>query len=292
MAAIIVIGVRLQAPNGAPTALPACSSTCTTDKLEESHPTMTQDRRELAKVHQKWGFGMAPPKSITQTSRLSACDSLLKVLNSEKLQFLDDDTLASMSIVKGMFNRIVKEDQWDWFTVSAQLGYPSRRISRVIANEIASLRESTKSYEAARFQVARINLLRLPTRRCLSVFIGRAKISDEPDAGWVYILSTRDIPDLLKIGMTTRPVEERVKEINGSTGVPIPFGVRRCWRVTTPAVAERKIHKVLSQFRLRGDREFFRLSFANACKQIESVIRDCNLEIRTLDALAGLAQEN
>ena len=250
---------------------------------------MLQDRREIAKVSQKWGFGMAPPKSSTQESRVGACNSFLAVFNSEQFRFLDDDTLASMSIVKGMFNRIVKEDQWDWFTVSGQLGYPSRRISRVIAGEIASLREAVKSYEAARFQTARINLLRLPTRRCLSVFLGKAKISDEPDAGWLYILSTREIPNLLKIGMTTRSVEERAKEINGSTGVAIPFGVRRCWRITDPAVGERKVHDALKEFRLRGDREFFRLSFVDACKEIESVIRDCNLEIRTLNALAGLA---
>ena len=250
---------------------------------------MMQNRREIVEISQKWGFGMAPPKSSTQESRVSACETFLKTLNSENLQFPNDDLLASMSVVKGMFNRVVKEDQWDWFSVSGQLGYPSRRISSVIAGEIASLREATKSHETAKFQTARINLLRLPTRRCLSVFLRRAEISDEPDAGWIYILSTREFPDLLKIGMTTRSVEERAKEINGATGVAIPFGVRRCWRVTTPVVAERKVHIALREFRLRGDREFFRLSFVDACKEIESVIRDCNLEIRTLNALAALA---
>jgi hypothetical protein len=194
-----------------------------------------------------------------------------------------------MSIVKGLFNRIVREDQWDWFTVSGQLGYPSRRISRVIAQEIASLREAGKSGESARFKNAKVNLLRLPTRRCLSVFLGRAKITDERDAGWIYVLSTREIPDLLKIGMTARSVEERSKEINGATGVAIPFGVRRCWRVTTPALAEQKVRSALGEFRLREDREFFRLSFRHACREIETVIRDSNLEIRTLNALAGLA---
>ena len=195
---------------------------------------MTRNSREITTVSQKWGFGMAPPKPSTQKNRVNACESFLKVLNSGKFQFPDDNTLASMSTVKGMFNRIVREDQWDWFTVSGQLGYPSRRVSRVIAGEIASLRTAIKSNEIAKFQTARINLLRLPTRRCLSVFLGKAGISDEPNAGWIYVLSTREIPDLLKIGMTTRSVEERVKEINGATGVAIPYGVRRCWRVTAP----------------------------------------------------------
>ena len=114
---------------------------------------MIQNRREIAAVSQKWGFGMAPPKSSTQENRVSACESLLKVLNSVKCQISDDGTLSSMSIVKGMFNRVVKEDQWDWFTVSGQLGYPSRRISRVIAGEIASLREATKLHEAENFKL-------------------------------------------------------------------------------------------------------------------------------------------
>lgn len=53
-------------------------------------------------------------------------------------------------------------------------------------------------------------------------------------------------------------------------------------------MAERRIHDVLKEFRLRGDREFFQLSFVDACKRIESVIRGYNLEIRTLDALGEL----
>ena len=79
------------------------------------------------------------------------------------------------------------------------------------------------------------------------------------------------------------------KEINAATGVAIPFGVRACWRVTSPAETERNVHSALKAFRLRGDREFFRLTFSEACRQVESVIRDSNQEIRALDALAALS---
>lgn len=75
---------------------------------------------------------------------------------------------------------------------------------------------------------AKAKLMRLPVARCLSVFLGQAHIVDEPGCGWIYILSTRELPDLLKIGMTTRRIELRVQEINGATEVAIPFGVRRC----------------------------------------------------------------
>ena len=253
---------------------------------------MSEENRTLQKVAEKWGFGMAPPKEKTQKSRNKACANLLKVIHSQKLPKPDENVLETASLVKGLSNRVVREDQWDWFTVSSQLGYPSRRISDVIAKEIGRLRTAIKTQDAAAFENARTNLCRLPTYRCLSVFLGREEISDEPGAGWIYVLSTRELNDLLKIGMTTRTVEERAHEINSATGVAIPFAVRRCWRVSDPKKAEKLVHKALFGFRFREDREFFRVSFQVAVKHIEAVIRESALEIRTLDALAGLRPTN
>ena len=240
-------------------------------------------------ISEKWGFGMAPPKPLVHKSRSGACECVLRVLDSWNKVSADDFTMESVSIVKGMFNRIAREDQWDWFTVSSQLGYPSRRISRVIAQELSCLRMAIKLGQKAEFETARSNLRRLPTRRCLSVFLGTAEVVDEAGAGWIYILSTREMPTLLKVGMTTRSVQERAKEINAATGVAIPFGVRRCWRVSDPALVEKLVHDALGDYRLRQDREFFQVSFGYASKTIDAVIQGSSLEIRTLDALAGLA---
>lgn len=246
------------------------------------------DSQPLAKVSEKWGFGMAPPKPATQHERAQACVTLLDAIASLDLPPSHDGILEAASIVKGLFNRVVREDQWDWFTVARQLGYPSRRIAEVIASEITSLRTAIKAEDKDGFLLARSQLHRLPLRRCLSVFLGRFKIVDEPAAGWIYILSNREFPDLLKIGMTTRTVEQRAHEINGATGVAIPFGVRRCWRVTDPQKAEKLVHACLIDFRLRNDREFFRLEFPTAAKMVDISIRASGLEIRTLDALAAL----
>ena len=89
--------------------------------------------------------------------------------------------------------------------------------------------------------------------------------------------------------MTTRSVQERVKEINAATGIAIPFGVRRCWRVSEPVRAERLVHDALSEHRLRQDREFFQVSFEYAGRVVDAVIHESAQEIRTLHALAGLA---
>jgi hypothetical protein len=139
---------------------------------------------------------------------------------------------------------------------------------------------------------ARVNLLRLPVRRCLSVFLGLTQIVDEAGAGWIYILSTREHKDLLKIGMTTRTVEMRAHEINNATGVAIPFGVRRCWRVSDPDRAEKTVHAALYDYRVRTDREFFRVDFVVAARLSQEAITGSGLEIRTLNALAALNISN
>jgi hypothetical protein len=246
------------------------------------------DTQPLTKISEKWGFGMAPPKPFTQHERSQACAHFVDAIVSLDLPPSANDVLDAASIVKGLFNRVVREDQWDWFTVARQLGYPSRRVCDVIAREIAGLRSSVKNGDKEGFLRARSQLHRLPLRRCLSVFLGRSKIVDEPGAGWIYILSTREFPDLLKIGMTTRTVEQRAQEINGATGVAVPFGVRRCWRVMDPQSAEKIVHLRLRDFRLRNDREFFRLAFPAAAIMLDESIRATGLELRTLDALAAL----
>lgn len=161
-------------------------------------------------------------------------------------------------------------------------------ISQAIAREIAQLRGAIKACDEGSAAAAHDTLRRLPARRCLSVFLGRASIVDEPGAGWIYVLSTREFDGFLKIGMTTRTVEQRAQEINAATGVAVPFGVRRCWRVSDPAKAEKLVHATLAEFRLRADREFFHLSFGKATRLLDATIRDSGLEIRTLNALSSL----
>lgn len=251
---------------------------------------MKNDNLLFPVVAERWGFGMSPPKPDVHKSRCTAAECTLRALEpNSTVRKADPLVMESLSVVKGLFNSIVREDQWDWFTVASQLGYPSRRISRVIAQELSHLRSAIKLGHKTPFETTKTNLRRLPTRRCLSILLGTAKVADEPGAGWVYILSTREMRNLLKVGMTTRSVQERVKEINAATGVAIPFGVRRCWRVSDPALSERLIHDALGEHRLREDREFFQVSFDYACKVVDAVISKSSQEIRTLDALAGLA---
>jgi hypothetical protein len=88
--------------------------------------------------------------------------------------------------------------------------------------------------------------------------------------------------------MTTRTVQDRVREINAATGVAIPYGVRRCWRVSDPRQSEKIVHEALDRERVRTDREFFRIDFFEAERRIQEALNKAGLELRTLSRLAAL----
>ena len=240
-------------------------------------------------VHQKWGFGMAPPKPGTQAARAGAAERVVTFLDTDTR---DEALPAALSEVKSLFSRVARQDQWDWFSTSRTLGYPSARLADLIARSLGTVRRALVSGSAETVREPWLLLRRLPCRPCLRVLLGRAQIAEEAGAGWVYPLSTREVPDLLKIGMTTRTVEERLREVNGATGVAFPFGVRRCWRVSDPAAAEKLVHADLDAHRVRGDREFFRASFRDAARAIDATLSDHQLELRTLDNLVAAVLES
>ena len=63
--------------------------------------------------------------------------------------------------------------------------------------------------------------------------------------GFVYILSNASMPGLLKIGYTTRTVQQRVQELNRPTAVPTPFEIEAYFRSDGPEAHERRVHQAL-----------------------------------------------
>jgi len=78
--------------------------------------------------------------------------------------------------------------------------------------------------------------------------------------GWVYILVNSSIPNLVKVGCTTRPPAERATELSGATGVATPFIVAFEQEFADCVAAERAIHAELDRRGRRAapNREFFR----------------------------------
>lgn len=89
--------------------------------------------------------------------------------------------------------------------------------------------------------------------------------------GYIYVLVNSAMPDLVKVGFTTRNPVGRAKELGAVTGVPVPFIVAYERPVANCQLAERLVHRALEEkgFRVAENREFFRAPLA---KVIESVL--------------------
>ena len=77
--------------------------------------------------------------------------------------------------------------------------------------------------------------------------------------GFVYILTNEAMPGLIKIGLTDQDdVESRIRGLD-TTGVALPFQCYYAARVEDNRKVERALHTAFGDFRLRPNREFFRL---------------------------------
>jgi len=221
----------------------------------------------------KWGFGMAPISPRMQGRYDFAVQSMQALLNDEST--LTEVDPESLSELKGMFNRCVRQDQWDWFSVYTQFGGPPRREIDQIVPLIVELRRAVIEGDGDAVCVAKKRLAAGNIIPYLNTFAaGGPQSNPDGTSGWLYVLSTKHQPTILKIGMTTRSVFERVKEINAATGVLHPYSARAVFRVPNAAIAERDIFRILSDFRIRPDREFFQLEFRAAVASIEKYLAD------------------
>ena len=86
----------------------------------------------------------------------------------------------------------------------------------------------------------------------------------EKQTGWLYIFNSPImIQDTHKIGMTSRTVEARLAEANihFTYGVSIPYNCLYARKVENALACEKKIHKILDEFRVNPKYEFFKVPF-------------------------------
>lgn len=79
--------------------------------------------------------------------------------------------------------------------------------------------------------------------------------------GIVYVLTNPAMPDLVKIGMTTRnEIDSRMRELY-STGVPFPFECEYACKVLVCDCAkiEKALHVAFHPYRVNASREFFKI---------------------------------
>jgi len=89
----------------------------------------------------------------------------------------------------------------------------------------------------------------------------------------VYVLTNEAMDGLVKIGLTTTSVEERIKQLD-NTSLPLPFQCFYAAEVANAAVVENKLHKIFADKRVRSNREFFRV----AANQVREAIQLAELK--------------
>lgn len=95
--------------------------------------------------------------------------------------------------------------------------------------------------------------------------------------GYIYILSNKGIPGILKIGYTDRTPQERIREINGGTGVIIPWYLINSFACKSPSIVESIIHGYLREYHI--NKEGFAVSISFAEELISRVISENNAQI-------------
>jgi hypothetical protein len=88
--------------------------------------------------------------------------------------------------------------------------------------------------------------------------------------GYIYCISNSSMPNILKIGMTERHVETRLKEANASDTwrPPTPFKIEFAKKVSNVKDKEKTLHALLEKYtdRVNPRREYFRVSIEEVRK--------------------------
>lgn len=76
----------------------------------------------------------------------------------------------------------------------------------------------------------------------------------------IYVLTNEAMPGYVKIGKSKTSIEQRVRELNSSTSLPLPFTVSYACVVKDANFVERQLHDAFDDSRVNPRREFFQIS--------------------------------
>lgn len=87
----------------------------------------------------------------------------------------------------------------------------------------------------------------------------------------IYVLTNEAMPGYVKLGKTTTTLEQRMKELSGSTSVPLPFTCFYACTVKDSTFVERQLHDAFDHNRPNKKREFFQISPARIVAALKLV---------------------
>lgn len=88
---------------------------------------------------------------------------------------------------------------------------------------------------------------------------------------YVYVLVNASMPGMVKIGMTTTSVTQRVHEINRATGVPTPWIPVFDYKCMRADLLEGELHEYFAEYRVSDNREMFNVDSISVQNAIESL---------------------
>ena len=218
-----------------------------------AHVTTDRGRRVGEGARTRAGFGLSVPGEAHERARVSACRAVARGLKGEAFPGADPALLEALSLAKGLFNRVVRQDQADWFVTQARLGFPSGRRCVLAADALAACRSAAKAGDARAWDLARALTRRARVRKALSAYRGLRRLPACPGSGFAYVMSRREDPDLLVVGVTEAHVLDAAAAVNAARP-DAPLGVRASWWVSDVDLAEAVIQAAMDgRDRLGGD---------------------------------------
>lgn len=76
----------------------------------------------------------------------------------------------------------------------------------------------------------------------------------------IYVLTNEAMPGYVKIGRTSTNLEQRIRELNSSTSVPLPFTAFYACTVSDSQFVEHQLHDAFDDNRINPRREFFQIA--------------------------------
>ena len=93
----------------------------------------------------KWGFGMAPLKKPTDEKNRQSISAVLSFVDKNEINN-SNNLIEQISWVKGLFNRIIRQDQWDWFTINSYFDFPKEKDVINIVSALSTLRNAIMNH--------------------------------------------------------------------------------------------------------------------------------------------------
>jgi hypothetical protein len=171
------------------------------------------------------GFGTFPIREDWDV-RNAAVQRVLSILDGDKVE-KDNDTLAALSTVKGLFSRIYVRDRWDWFTVCKQLAYPGHDLSKEISLTLGNYRAAIISEDGDRQKLLFSKLIELPVPDMLEHFVDLNVNGKHPidETEFAFILWSQSKANEYFVGSTTRTIDNTLKFARERFPENAPYGV-------------------------------------------------------------------